>query len=138
MKGVFSGIFGIGLIGSVPLEVDTSKISKEDLEKITKGGSGGKYATGGIVTKKTKVTIGEDGAEAVIPLENHTWWIDRVSRGLASRLTTISTDLSNMNGGSSSQKVINFTQINNSPEALSRVEIYRQTENILNISRGLV
>lgn len=37
------------------------------------------YATGGIVTRPTVSMIGEDGAEAVIPLERNTEWIDRVA-----------------------------------------------------------
>ena len=35
------------------------------------------------------------------------------------------------------QKVYNFYQTNNSPKALSRIEIYRQTKNQLNFARGV-
>lgn len=37
------------------------------------------YATGGIVTRPTIAQIGESGAEAVVPLENNTGWIDLVA-----------------------------------------------------------
>ncbi|MBQ3566382.1 MAG: hypothetical protein IJA12_04305 [Oscillospiraceae bacterium] len=37
------------------------------------------YATGGIVTKEHIARVGEDGAEAIIPLEHNTEWIDRVA-----------------------------------------------------------
>lgn len=37
------------------------------------------HARGGIATKATPALIGEAGAEAVIPLENHTEWIDKVA-----------------------------------------------------------
>ena len=47
-----------------------------------------KLATGGVVNQPTIAEIGENGAEAVVPLENNLEWIDR----LASRI--------NGNGGS--------------------------------------
>ena len=36
-------------------------------------------ARGGVVKRTTKVMIGEDGAEAVVPLENNTEWINKVA-----------------------------------------------------------
>ena len=39
-------------------------------------------ARGGIVRKATNAIIGEDGAEAVIPLENNTEWLDKVAQRL--------------------------------------------------------
>ncbi len=45
-------------------------------------------ARGGIVSGATllgSTVVGEDGAEAIIPLERHTEWIDRVAQRLASR-----------------------------------------------------
>ena len=46
------------------------------------GGGGGSYsetATGGIVTRAQTRLVGEDGAEAIVPLENNTEWIDKVA-----------------------------------------------------------
>lgn len=37
------------------------------------------YATGGIVTREHIARVGENGAEAIIPLENNTEWIDKVA-----------------------------------------------------------
>lgn len=37
------------------------------------------HATGGIVTREHIARVGEDGAEAIIPLEKNTEWIDRVA-----------------------------------------------------------
>jgi len=37
------------------------------------------YATGGIVTREHIARVGEDGAEAIIPLEKNTEWIDKVA-----------------------------------------------------------
>ncbi len=41
------------------------------------------YATGGIVTKEHIARVGEDGAEAIIPLEHNTEWIDRVAERMS-------------------------------------------------------
>ena len=46
------------------------------------GDGGTFFAHGGIVTSATNAIIGENGAEAVIPLENHTEWLDGIEGGL--------------------------------------------------------
>lgn len=43
-------------------------------------------ATGTVVNKATPAIIGEDGAEAVVPLERHTEWIDRVAEKVVSKM----------------------------------------------------
>ena len=40
-------------------------------------------ATGGIVTRAQRRLVGEDGAEAIIPLEKNTEWIDRVAERIS-------------------------------------------------------
>lgn len=45
-----------------------------------------RLATGGIVTQSTLANIGENGAEAVLPLQNNTGWMDILADRLASRL----------------------------------------------------
>ena len=45
-----------------------------------------KLATGGIVTRSTIANIGEDGAEAIVPLERNTEWIDKLSSSIASKI----------------------------------------------------
>ena len=37
-------------------------------------------ATGGVVDKPTQVVAGEDGAEAIVPLENNTGWIAKLAK----------------------------------------------------------
>ena len=44
-----------------------------------------KLATGGIVTSSTLANIGEKGAEAVLPLENNTGWMDILADKIAAR-----------------------------------------------------
>lgn len=54
-------------------------------------------AKGTIVSKATNLTVGEDGTEAVVPLQKHTEWIDL----LASKLTSKMGNTSGGNGGGS-------------------------------------
>jgi hypothetical protein len=54
-----------------------------------------KLATGGIVTKATNLIAGENGAEAVLPLENNTGWMDTLATKIAKQINT-----STNNGGS--------------------------------------
>ena len=42
----------------------------------------GAHAKGGIVTREHIARVGEEGAEAIIPLENNTEWIDKVAERL--------------------------------------------------------
>lgn len=44
-----------------------------------------RFAEGGIVDRPTTALIGEDGAEAVVPLENNTAWIRKVSKEMNSQ-----------------------------------------------------
>lgn len=90
-------------------------------------------AKGGVVDKATLAMVGEAGKEAVVPLENNTGWLDEV----ASRIVQKSGGV-----GASPQTVNNnynyeFNQTNNSPKALSRLDIYRQTKNIVNYGLGV-
>lgn len=47
-----------------------------------------KLATGGIVNSATTALIGEAGAEAVLPLENNTGWMDILAERIANRNNT--------------------------------------------------
>lgn len=109
----------IGLINALP-GVNVGTIGELSLPRLAKGG---------IVDNATTAIIGEDGREAVIPLERNTKWIDVMASKLASKLSS--------GGYTSTQStansvVNNFYQTNNSPKALSRLEIYRQSRNLLN------
>lgn len=46
-----------------------------------------KNALGTVVRKPTLNITGEDGAEAIVPLEKHTEWIDLVSNGISNNLS---------------------------------------------------
>ncbi len=47
-----------------------------------------KLARGGIINSATIAMIGEQGKEAVVPLENNTEWMDILAERLASKNTT--------------------------------------------------
>lgn len=46
-----------------------------------------RLATGGIVSRSTLANIGEDGAEAVLPLEKNTGWMDSLATKLANKIS---------------------------------------------------
>ncbi len=65
----------ISAINKIP-GVNIGKVKEVSLPRL---------ATGGIVTKSTIANIGEAGAEAVLPLENNTQWMDKLADKIASR-----------------------------------------------------
>lgn len=66
-------------------------------------------AEGGVVRKATTAIIGEDGAEAVVPLEKNTGWIKKLAAEIAAQQP---------------QGVV-VNQTNNYSQAHSRVELYK-------------
>lgn len=91
-------------------------------------------AKGGIVDDATLAMIGEKGKEAVVPLEKNTKWIDLVASKIA---TQINSGASNVTSSAPQPQIYNFYQTNNSPKALSRLEIYRQTKNQIAMLKGV-
>ena len=88
--------------------------------------SGAKLAKGGIVDGATPAIVGEAGKEAIIPLESDKSGLKLIASLLADEIKT---------GRETGGAVYNFTQTNNSPKALSRWEIYRQTRNLINAAK---
>lgn len=68
-----------------------------------------KLATGGVVNRATLAMIGENGAEAVVPLEKNTGWIKKLAAEIAAQQP---------------QGVV-VNQTNNYSQAHSRVELYK-------------
>lgn len=103
-----------------------------------------RLARGGILTSPTVAQIGEAGDEAVIPLERNTGGLKRIASLLWELMKEDmpkppkypqpvqqpqqQTTVTNNN--------YNFTQTNNSPKSLSRMEIYRQTKNLISMVKG--
>ena len=84
-------------------------------------------ARGGIVDGRTFIA-GEDGAEAIIPLERNTEGLKKIAQLLAAEISS---------GKTSAGASYVFNQTNNSPKALSRYEIYRQTRNLVAMAKGV-
>ena len=79
--GLINGFIGmingaIGIINKIP-GVNISKINKLDVPKL---------AQGGVVDSATVAMIGENGKEAVVPLENNLGWLDKLADMLSDRM----------------------------------------------------
>lgn len=90
---------------------------------------------GGVLKRGQVGLLEGKGSEAIIPLERNLGWIRNIAKQLANELG-ISTGTVN-NSAVKSSVVNNFYQTNNSPKSLSRVEIYRQTKNLLGYAGGV-
>lgn len=88
-------------------------------------------AKGGITTGETLATIGEDGREAVLPLEKNTGWMET----LAEKLNAIMLRDYSMGNNSYTENARsitnNYTQVINAPKSPSRRELYRDGKNLL-------
>lgn len=104
-------------------------ISTIDVPKIPELERGG-------VLKRGQVGLLEGkGAEAVVPLERNLGWIRNIARQLAVELRG---NVNSVTGQVTGAGVVNnFYQTNNSPKSLSRVDIYRQTKNLLGYAGGV-
>lgn len=91
-------------------------------------------AKGGIVDKATAAIFGENGAEAVVPLEKNTGWLDKIADRLAAKINIPT--VNSVNNHNTTNVTNNFYQTNNSPKPLSRLDIYRQSKNLLSLKGG--
>lgn len=109
----------IGLINKLP-GVEIGKMDLISLPRLAKGG----------VLKKGQTGYLEgDGDEAVVPLQKNTGWLDEVAKRISVNLNNGGGVAGGKNGATNITN--NFYQTNNSPKALSRLEIYRQSKNLL-------
>ena len=81
-ENIINGFFGminsaIDMINKIP-NVNISKIKLVEFARLAKGG---------VVDEPTPAIFGEDGAEAVVPLENNTGWLDKIASRLHALLT---------------------------------------------------
>lgn len=82
-------------------------------------------AKGGVLKRGQVGYLEGNGAEAVVPLEKNTQWIKRVAAEMSQQLGGRAA------GNNSTNSTVNnytFNQTNNSPKALNRLEIYRQSK----------
>ena len=98
----------LGAINKLP-GVNISPIQTVSLPRLAKGG---------VVNRATTALIGEDGAEAVIPLERNRQWIKEVAKEFAAQ------------GNQNKNVVVN--QTNNYSQAHSRYEIWKSEKATVN------
>jgi len=92
-------------------------------------------AKGGIVSRATQAIIGEAGKEAVLPLEKNTGWMRQLAADLVREMGLGVVNNSSTSVGNTTVHN-HFNQTINSPKQLSRVELYRQTKNLLGYAGG--
>lgn len=92
-----------------------------------------KLARGGILEAGQVGLLEGSGAEAVVPLENNKAWVSAVAAALRSAMQNEGVLGP---GGSGGVVNYNFNQVNNSPKALDRLSIYRDTQNLINLTKG--
>ena len=125
INGMLNTIRNVGISGIKPFKALWGKnpINVPQIPQLYQGG----------VLKKGQVGYLEgNGDEAVVPLDHNTGWLDEVARRIVDK------------GGLSAGKAQNVTnnysyeykQTNNSPKALNRLEIYRQSKNLFNYNTG--
>lgn len=95
-------------------------------------------ATGGIVNRPTPAIIGENGREAIIPIEKNKAGLRQIASLLADEINSAA----RVQGRTENNVSYTFNQTNNSPKSLSRWDIYRQTKNLIstinNVNAGKV
>lgn len=104
-------------LGITPFKDKISEINIPQIPELARGG----------VLKKGQVGFLEgDGDEAVVPLQKNTDWLDEVARRIYNKMDMPAS-------GRFGTTVNNFYQTNNSPKSLSRLDIYRQSKNLLSM-----
>lgn len=92
-------------------------------------------AKGGVLPRGQQALLEGSGAEAVVPLDKNKMWVAAVAKDMLaalrqqSRLGAV--------GAMTTTNTSNFTQIINAPKAPSRIELYRQTRNLLEFAKGV-
>lgn len=84
-------------------------------------------ARGGVLRRGQMGLLEGDGAEAVVPLERNKAWISAVTNDLFRQLQQKGI----LSGGTTNTNDYNFTQNIYAPKQPSRIELYRQTRNLL-------
>ena len=109
----------IDLLNEIP-GVDIGSMDRISLPRLAKGG---------VVDRGTLAMVGENGREAILPLENNKAALKEIAALLADEITRSTATAQGIANNQPVTNNYNFTQTNNSPKALSRWDIYRQTNN---------
>ena len=122
MNEIFNRIRKVDIMGIKPFESLWEENPLANLPTLARGG----------VLKKGQVGLLEgNGAEAVVPLEHNAAWIRAVADDMKQELQTV-----NIGGGTTTNdNRTTFTQNIYAPKQLSRIELYRQTRNLLALAK---
>lgn len=125
INGVLDKIRNIEIAGYQPFSGMISKISVPQIPEL---------AEGTVVKKGHPYLLEGKGDEAVVPLHNNKKWVRKVAQDMLDMLGTggVAGNL----GNAVNSNTNNFTQVINSPKPLSRIEIYRQTKNLIALKGG--
>lgn len=88
-------------------------------------------AKGGVLRRGQIGILEGNGTEAVVPLENNKKWISKTAADLKRGMQSEGIIGGAAGSAGSVTNNYNFTQNNTSPKALSRLDIYRQSKNLL-------
>ena len=117
-------IRGLDLWGWKPFEGLISRFNVPQIPLLSQGG----------VLKRGQVGLLEgDGAEAVLPLEKNKGWIRAIANDMKKEL---SSGVKNNIESYKNTTINNFNQTINAPKQPSRIELYRQSRNLLNYLKG--
>lgn len=94
-------------------------------------------AKGGVLAKGQVGLLEGTGAEAVVPLDENKKWVAAVAADLRQALAADGLLGFGGEAGIQQGSTYTFIQNNNSPKALDRLEIYRQTRNQLELAKGV-
>lgn len=120
-------IRNVSIAGAQPFSGLVSRISVPQIPELERG----------TVLKKGQVGLLEgNGAEAVVPLERNKYWIGKVADELKSQLFDLKGNFASGSNLITNSNTNNFTQIINAPKQPSRLELYRQTKNLLALKGG--
>ena len=86
---------------------------------------------GGVLKKGQVGLLEGSGAEAVVPLEKNKSWIRAVANDMKEQIKTNATSVNNVSNTTSNTN--NFTQNIYAPKQPSRIELYKQTRNLLKL-----
>lgn len=94
-----------------------------------------KLQRGGVLRRGQVGLLEGTGAEAVVPLDQNAAWIKAVADDMRQELQAANA-LPNTSAVTNNNENIQYTQIINAPKQPSRIELYRQTRNLLAFTKG--
>lgn len=94
-----------------------------------------KLQRGGVLRRGQVGLLEGTGAEAVVPLDQNAKWIKAVADDMRQELQAANA-LPNTSAVTNNNENIQYTQIINAPKQPSRIELYRQTRNLLAFTKG--